>query len=61
MGEETSDKSEYRVSPHMALLLARAPDMPRARGGGGGGGAVQVLQELKVMAPSHMTMSVEGK
>ena len=36
MGEETSDKSEYRVSPHMALLLARAPDMPRARGGGGG-------------------------
>ena len=58
MGEETSDKSEYRVSPHMALLLARAPDMPRARGGGG---AVQVLQELKVMAPSHMTMSVEGK
>ena len=60
MREETSDKSEYRVSPHMALLLARAPDMPRARGGGGGG-AVQVLQELKVMAPSHMTMSVEGK
>ena len=59
MGEETSDKSEYRVSPHMALLLARAPDMPRARGGGRG--AVQVLQELKVMAPSHMTMSVEGK
>ena len=41
MGEETSDKSEYRVSPHMALLLARAPDMPRARGGGGGGGGGQ--------------------
>ena len=27
MGEETSDKSEYRVSPHMALLLARAPEI----------------------------------